>query len=311
MAEQGNLFEGQDPAARAEALRREIEHHSYQYYALDAPTISDAAFDSLMRELRELEAAHPGAGRRPSSPHAAGGRVRGRAVRARRATRGACTRWTTPWTWTSWTRGWSAAPEACGGAHGAPWCCELKIDGSLHRAHVRGRRASMRAATRGDGTTGEDVTANMRTVTRRAAAPARRGALVRLARRGRRRWSCAARCTCRSRASRRLNAAAVEEGQQAPSRTRATPPPARLRQKDPAVTAMRDLSTFMYAVADERRPGGGGPVGASGSGCAKAGFHVNPDVRAVPARREEVRGFCRARRGAARGRCPTRSTAWW
>ena len=39
MAEQGNLFEGQDPAARAEALRREIEHHSYQYYALDAPTI--------------------------------------------------------------------------------------------------------------------------------------------------------------------------------------------------------------------------------------------------------------------------------
>ena len=59
MAEQGNLFEGQDPAARAEALRREIEHHSYQYYALDAPTISDAAFDSLMRELREIEAAHP------------------------------------------------------------------------------------------------------------------------------------------------------------------------------------------------------------------------------------------------------------
>ena len=36
-----------DPAARAAALRREIEHHSYQYYALDNPTISDAAFDSL------------------------------------------------------------------------------------------------------------------------------------------------------------------------------------------------------------------------------------------------------------------------
>ena len=48
-----------DPAARAAALRREIEHHSYQYYALDAPTISDAAFDSLMGELREIEAAHP------------------------------------------------------------------------------------------------------------------------------------------------------------------------------------------------------------------------------------------------------------
>ena len=48
-----------DPAARIDALRREIEHHSYLYYANDAPSISDAAFDSLMRELRELEVAHP------------------------------------------------------------------------------------------------------------------------------------------------------------------------------------------------------------------------------------------------------------
>ncbi len=44
---------------RIEALRREIEHHTYLYYAKDAPEISDAAFDSLMRDLRELEAAHP------------------------------------------------------------------------------------------------------------------------------------------------------------------------------------------------------------------------------------------------------------
>ena len=43
-----------DPTARIEALRREIEHHTYLYYAQDAPEISDGAFDSLMRELREL-----------------------------------------------------------------------------------------------------------------------------------------------------------------------------------------------------------------------------------------------------------------
>ena len=48
-----------DPEARIEQLRREIEHHSYLYYAKDAPEISDGAFDSLMRELRELEDAHP------------------------------------------------------------------------------------------------------------------------------------------------------------------------------------------------------------------------------------------------------------
>ncbi|MEF9926025.1 MAG: hypothetical protein RR757_05800, partial [Raoultibacter sp.] len=48
-----------DPQARVEALRREIEHHSYLYYATDAPELTDAAFDSLMQELRELEAVHP------------------------------------------------------------------------------------------------------------------------------------------------------------------------------------------------------------------------------------------------------------
>ena len=48
-----------DPATRIEKLRREIEHHTYLYYAKDAPEISDAAFDSLMRELRELERENP------------------------------------------------------------------------------------------------------------------------------------------------------------------------------------------------------------------------------------------------------------
>ncbi|MFR7403105.1 MAG: DNA ligase LigA-related protein [Coriobacteriaceae bacterium] len=87
-AEQNPLFGGtelakatSDPAARAEALRREIEHHSYQYYALDAPTISDAAFDSLMRELREIEAGAPELVICLLA-HPAGRRVCGRAVRA-------------------------------------------------------------------------------------------------------------------------------------------------------------------------------------------------------------------------------------
>ena len=59
--EQASLFDGADSArmasdapARIEQLRREIEHHTYLYYAKDAPEISDGAFDSLMRELREL-----------------------------------------------------------------------------------------------------------------------------------------------------------------------------------------------------------------------------------------------------------------
>ena len=66
LVEQQSLLSGEalaeatgDLAARIEALRREIEHNSYLYYAKDAPAISDAAFDSLMHELRALEAAHP------------------------------------------------------------------------------------------------------------------------------------------------------------------------------------------------------------------------------------------------------------
>ncbi|MGH9623638.1 MAG: DNA ligase LigA-related protein, partial [Bryobacteraceae bacterium] len=44
---------------RVERLRRELEHHEYLYYVLDRPEISDAAFDRMMRELRDLETAHP------------------------------------------------------------------------------------------------------------------------------------------------------------------------------------------------------------------------------------------------------------
>ena len=49
----------QQAAARAETLRREIERHNHAYYVLDAPTIPDAEYDSLFRELQALEAAHP------------------------------------------------------------------------------------------------------------------------------------------------------------------------------------------------------------------------------------------------------------
>lgn len=48
-----------DSAARAEELRRLIEHHNFRYYVLDDPEVSDAAFDALFDELREIEESHP------------------------------------------------------------------------------------------------------------------------------------------------------------------------------------------------------------------------------------------------------------
>lgn len=284
MAEQGNLFEGQDPAARAEALRREIEHHSYQYYALDAPTISDAAFDSLMRELREIEAAHPELVTASSPTQRVGGYVGEQfapVVHERRMYSldnamdlDELDEWM------------ERTAEACGGAL-PPLCCELKIDGSsIALTYEDG--VLVRAATRGDGTTGEDVTVNMRTV---RDVPLRlrdeaRGAIAP----GVETLELRGEVYMPKKSFDALNAAAEEEGR-APFANPRNAAAGSLRQKDPAVTKMRDLSTFMYAIADDAA------LEVEGQWellqwLRKAGFHVNPDVRLCTTA-EEVRGFCR------------------
>lgn len=284
MAEQGNLFEGQDPAARAEALRREIEHHSYQYYALDAPTISDAAFDSLMRELREIEAAHPELVTASSPTQRVGGYVGEQfapVVHERRMYSldnamdlDELDEWM------------ERTAEACGGAL-PPLCCELKIDGSsIALTYEDG--VLVRAATRGDGTTGEDVTVNMRTV---CDVPLRlrdeaRGAIAP----GVETLELRGEVYMPKKSFEALNAAAEEEGR-APFANPRNAAAGSLRQKDAAVTKMRDLSTFMYAIADDAA------LEVEGQWellqwLRKAGFHVNPDVRLCTTA-EEVRGFCR------------------
>ena len=290
-AEQNPLFDGadlakatSDPAARAEALRREIEHHSYQYYALDAPTISDAAFDSLMRELREIEAAHPELVTASSPTQRVGGYVGEQfapVVHERRMYSldnamdlDELDEWM------------ERTAEACGGSL-LPLCCELKIDGSsIALTYEDG--VLVRAATRGDGTTGEDVTVNMRTV---RDVPLRlrdeaRGAIAP----GVETLELRGEVYMPKKSFEALNAAAEEEGR-APFANPRNAAAGSLRQKDPAVTKMRDLSTFMYAIADD------GALEVEGQWellqwLRKAGFHVNPDVR-LCATAEEVRGFCR------------------
>lgn len=230
-AEQNPLFDGaelakatSDPAARAEALRREIEHHSYQYYALDAPTISDAAFDSLMRELREIEAAHPELVTASSPTQRVGGYVGEQfapVVHERRMYSldnamdlDELDEWM------------ERTAEACGGAL-PPLCCELKIDGSsIALTYEDG--VLVRAATRGDGTTGEDVTVNMRTV---RDVPLRlrdeaRGAIAP----GVETLELRGEVYMPKKSFEALNAAAEEEAAP-PSRTRATPPPARCARR--------------------------------------------------------------------------------
>ena len=148
-----------DAGARIQALRREIEHHTYLYYALDAPTISDAAFDSLMRELRELEAAHPEFYDPASPTQRVGGYVGEQFApvvhEQRMYSLDNAMDLDELDAWLERTK------EALG--REVPLVCELKIDGSsIALTYEDG--VLVRAATRGDGTTGEDVTVNVRTV---------------------------------------------------------------------------------------------------------------------------------------------------
>lgn len=273
-----------DPGARIEALRREIEHHTYLYYAQDAPEISDGAFDSLMGELRRLEAAHPEFYDAASPTQRVGGFVGEQFASVRHARRmysldnamdiGELDAWI------------ERVREAFGRM--VPVVCELKIDGSsIALTYEDGRL--IRAATRGDGTTGEDVTANMRTVhdvplrLRADALPALADAGAPVELRGE--------VYLPKSSFETLNKAATAQGKQAFANPR-NAAAGSLRQKDPRITAGRDLSTFVYAVADERA------LSAAGQWellqwLGRAGFHVNPDVKRCETI-EEVHDFCSA-----------------
>src|SRR5436190_13860151 len=154
---------GPEPPAEARerhaALSTEINDNQYRYYVLDAPTVSDAEYDAMMRELTALEDGYP-ALRTPDSPTQ---RVGGT--------------WSTLFTPVEHAErmmsldnvftlddlaGWAERVEREAGS-GVSYLCEPKVDGvAINLTYERGRLT--RAATRGDGRTGEDVTGNVRTI---------------------------------------------------------------------------------------------------------------------------------------------------
>lgn len=160
LAEQAEEAPDADLRRRWQELADEVRGHQFRYYVRDAPTISDAEFDKLLRELQELEDANPEL-RTPDSPTQLVGGA------------GFATDFTsadhlermlsldnvfTPdelAAWAARTKG-----EIGDSAH---YLCELKIDGVALALVYRDGRLQ-RAATRGDGRTGEDVTLNARTI---------------------------------------------------------------------------------------------------------------------------------------------------
>ena len=271
-----------DPKAVIESLRREIEHHSYLYYAQDNPSISDAAFDSLMRQLRELEARHPEY-YDPSSPtQRVGGYVGEQFAPIKHAARmyslddAMDLEELDAWMQRTF--------EAVGGV--VPLCCELKIDGSgIALTYNQGRLDH--EATRGDGTTGEDVTANIRTIMdvplrlRDDAEDAIADPAQPIELRGE---------VYMPKASfEKLNAQAEENGKAVFANPR-NAAAGSLRQKDAGVTARRGLSSFIYAAASNASLQLEGQYQLL-EWLRRAGFHVNPDVRLCSSA-EEVRAFC-------------------
>jgi DNA ligase (NAD+) len=258
-----------DPSARASELRAVLDEANHRYHILDAPTMSDRAYDLLFRELVDLEAAHPELVTPDSPTQRVGAPVEGGFPTVRH----------------------DVPMLSLGNAFGADelrdfdarvrrglglgaddppvgYVCELKIDGLAISLRYEGRRF-VRGATRGDGTSGEDVTPNLRTVRAIPLTLHEDPPGDRLEVRGEvfmPRGAFAA-----------LNEQLAAEGKPLYANARNTTA-GTVRQKDPAVTASRRLSLWTYQL-----------VGAHGLSShseslellRRLGFPVNPHVRRV------------------------------
>src|SRR5437763_4839766 len=143
-----------------ECLREEIRHHEYRYYVLDDPELSDAEFDCLMEQLKKLEAEHPELVTPDSPTQRVGGKPREGFVKVPHSIPmlsldNAYSE--------DELRAWERRVHELSGRTDIEYVCELKLDGmSLALRYEGGKLA--RGITRGDGSTGEDVTTNVRTV---------------------------------------------------------------------------------------------------------------------------------------------------
>jgi DNA ligase (NAD+) len=145
--------------ARAEELRAEIEHHNRLYHEQDAPEISDADYDELLRELRRIEELHPDLITADSPTQRVGGAVSVAFTPVRHRVR--MMSLDNVFSFEELTA-WGKRMERFISGD-VDYACELKIDGlALSLTYEKGRL--VRAATRGDGEVGEDVTANVRTI---------------------------------------------------------------------------------------------------------------------------------------------------
>ena len=153
------------PTAKAlerklEELRDKIRYHEHRYYVLDDPELSDAEFDRLMDELIALESAHPELITPDSPTQRVGGKPSSQFASVRHSTPMLSLSKTTS---EAELRDWERRIHDLTGAAQVDYVCELKLDGMSMALRYEKGMFSL-GITRGDGTTGEDVTANVRTI---------------------------------------------------------------------------------------------------------------------------------------------------
>jgi DNA ligase (NAD+) len=233
-------------AERAKALREEIRQHDRAYYVLDRPTIADAEYDALFKELVALEAQHPSLVTRDSPTQRVGGAPQSGFAPVRHAVRMLSIRTETNTAAEAALEFDARIRRELGLDDEAPpvgYMAELKFDGlAINLRYEEGRLAV--ASTRGDGEVGEDVTRNIRTIgvipprlntPRPPAVLDVRGEVY------------------MTRADfARLNARQHERGQKAFINPRNTAAGA-VRQLDPAMTAERPLHFFAYGIGEVRQ----------------------------------------------------------
>src|SRR5574340_1238155 len=228
---------------QAEELRRQINFHNYRYYVLDSPVVSDAEFDRLFRQLRELEAAHPEIVSADSPTQRVGATPRPEFGEVHHAI---------PMTSIdnafeeSDVRDWDRRVRLAlgGGGDETAYTAEPKFDGaSVSLRYENG--VLVQAGTRGDGTTGEDVTVNARTI---------KTVPLRLQGSG---WpqllEVRGEVVIPEKDFERLNAEQLKRGDKVFANPRNAAAGSR-RQLDPRVTAARPLAFFPWGLGDASGP---------------------------------------------------------
>ncbi|GAB3468575.1 NAD-dependent DNA ligase LigA [Azotobacter salinestris] len=231
------MTDAQTAAERIARLRSEIDEHNYRYYVLDAPSVPDAEYDRLFNELRALEAEHP----ELVTPESPTQRVGGEALAAFGQVRHELPMLSLGNAFADadlldFDR--SVRKGLDRGIEVVEYSCEPKLDGlAVSLLYENGQL--VRGATRGDGSTGEDITANVRTV---------RNIPLRLHGQG---WPAVLEVRGEIYMPRAgfeaLNARAIETG----GKTFANPRNAAagsLRQLDPKITASRPLEFCSYGI---------------------------------------------------------------